>query len=183
MKNIKTYPLKERHISLQGKFWVGDPCYIFADNAWQKLCELMYPNHNEPDFNDRDSVRVVEVDGVKCYLFGTAHGDGTYELKRSGEVIGELGVDAGMLSVIPMEIVKLRGWGKTKWAGTEIDLLGNHKKQIGVDGGDFFYDTLSINTSGEGEEEYYCDKCGSIMTQEEHEDGQGLCSVCIDEIN
>jgi len=151
MKEIKTYPLEDRFIKLEGKFWVGDPCYIFADNSWQKLCKLMCPTHTDPDFDDRDTVRVVEVDGVKCYLFGTAYGDGTYNLKQSDEVIGKLGVDAGMLSIIPMEIVKLRGWGKTKWAGTEITFRGNNKKQIGVDGGDFFVDIYSIRTTDEEE--------------------------------
>lgn len=152
MKNIATYPLKETDLSLSGKYWVGDPCYIFPDKEWSKLCSLMYPNHNEPEFDDSNTIRVVNVNGIHCYLFGTAHGDGSYELKDSGNELAILGVDAGMLSMIPMELVKEKGWGETKHCG-HIITIKSGKKQIGVSGGDFFFGTLSINTSGEYEDE------------------------------
>lgn len=181
MKHLTTYPLEETQISLSGKYWFGDPCYIFPDKEWQQLCKLMYPNHNKPDFNDRDQIRVVNVNGVHCYLFGTAHGDGSYDLMKSDKEIGLLGVDAGMLSMIPIELVNAKGWGETKHCGTVVTLKSGMNR-ISVNGGDFVFGEYTINTSGLGEE-YYCDTCGSILTEEEYTDGQGLCSTCIDEIN
>lgn len=177
MKHLTTYPLTEREISLSGEYWFGDPCYVFPDDEWQQLCKLMFPNHNEPDFDDKYQIRVVNVNGVHCYLFGTAYGDGSYDLKDSGEDIAELGVDAGMLSMIPIELVNAKGWGETKWAGHVLKLEPG-KKLIGVDFGDFFFGTLSINTSGKGENEFYCDVCGNEMTEDEWNDGTGVCSNC-----
>lgn len=149
MKHLTTYPLTDREISLSGKYWIGDPCYVFPDEEWQQLCKLMYPE-GKADFEDRDIIRVVNVNGIHCYLFGTAYGDGSYDLKDSGEDIAELGVDAGMLSMIPIELVNAKGWGETKWAGHVVTLKGG-KKRIGVDNGDFFFGKLSINTSGDDE--------------------------------
>jgi len=35
----------------------------------------------------------------------------------------------------------------------------------------------------EDSKECYCDNCGRTITQEEYNNGQGLCAICIDTIN
>lgn len=77
--------------------WFGDPCYVVPDDLWDSFCSL-------------DSEHQVKVNykNLPCYFFvwSTAWGDGEYELKMNGEVIASLGVDTGMLSMIPMRLIK-----------------------------------------------------------------------------
>jgi len=141
---MKTYPLESEHLDLKGQYWFGDPCYVFPEDKWQELCRLMWPNGR--DFDDTNAVRVVEVDGEKCYLIGTAYGDGCYPLVKNENVVGELGVDAGMLSMIPMKLVKSEGWGKTARCGVKLTLDGTVQR-ISVDDGDFTYGNIRMITS------------------------------------
>lgn len=151
---MKTYPLEEKTITLNGKFWIGDPCYIFPDTEWQELCNLMFPNDsNEADFNDSETVRVVEIEGETCYLFGTAYGDGVYPLVVDGKMVDELGVDAGMLSVIPMNLVRKRsnGWSKSKQFGVNNFTIDVKDAKISVKNGDFTLGDIKIYTSEKAE--------------------------------
>lgn len=144
MSKIETMPLEDKTLSLVGDYWVGDPCYVFSDKDWSKLCGLMFPN-GEAEFDDSNTVRVVRVDGKYCFLFGTAHGDGCYPLREGRKLVGELGVDAGMLSMIPVALLKKKGWGENQWLGTVVTLNGSVEK-IGVTNGDFHYGKYKIKT-------------------------------------
>lgn len=145
MSEIKTKPLFNTMLSLTGDYWLGDPCYVFSDEDWQKLCSLMFEK-GTADFDDSNSIRLVEVDGVACFLFGTAHGDGCYALKDGRKKIADLGVDAGMLSMIPMSLVNREDWREDcKWLGTVLTFDGK-PEPIGVEGGNFYYGKYKINT-------------------------------------
>jgi len=155
---MKTYKLENSMVKLNGEYWIGDPCYVFSDEDWQKLVKLMFPTHNTPDFNDSNNIRVVDVDGHLCYLFGTAYGDGSYELlSHTAAEIDILGVDAGMLSMIPVTLLKEKGW--------EIDDCGvvksfkNANARMTVENGNFRYERFSICTDGsdieDDDEDYY----------------------------
>jgi hypothetical protein len=103
--NYKTYQMpSDAKIELSGKVYVGDPCYVINDSDWDHVCDLMI---NE-DFDDRNKLRVFEINNVKSYWFGTAYGDGCYSLleNKFPIPIAMLGVDAGLLSLIPVEILK-----------------------------------------------------------------------------
>jgi hypothetical protein len=52
------------------------------------------------------------------YVWDTACGDGSYDLKMNGEVVASLGVDAGMLIIIPMRLIK-------KWRNESGESLGD----------------------------------------------------------
>ena len=104
--NYKTYQMpSDAEIELSGKVYVGDPCYVINDSDWDRVCDMMI---NE-DFDDRNKLRVFEINNVKSYWFGTAYGDGCYAflLKSKFPIpIAMLCVDAGLLSLIPVEILK-----------------------------------------------------------------------------
>jgi len=106
-----------------GKAWIGDPCYVFPDTHWANLCSLMFPQKGPkshlPAVNDWNGAEViVEVDDkeYKFWIIGTASGDGCYSLTKNGSMISDsLGVDAGLLSVIPLNVLMA-------WEGTEDGL-------------------------------------------------------------
>ena len=110
-----------------GKAWIGDPCYVFPEDYWDNFCSLMFGDSHNPVVNDKDGAEVVvTVDGkdYKFWIIGTAFGDGNYALRKNGMEIGTgLGVDAGLLAVIPLDV--LEAWdGKEDHLGTTI-LLQN----------------------------------------------------------
>jgi len=112
-----------------GKAWIGDPCYVFPDTHWANLCSLMFsrpaPNSNIPTVNDEDGAEVtIEIDGkkYKFWIISTAFGDGVYTLTKDGVSINpELGVDAGLLSVIPLNVLDAWG-GKEDHLGATVEL-------------------------------------------------------------
>lgn len=72
-------------------FYVGDICYAMRedlyDNVWGKQC------HYEDG--------IFEAEGYRFAVAGTAYGDGTY-YDSNGR---EYGVDAGVIGVVPLELV------------------------------------------------------------------------------
>jgi hypothetical protein len=73
-----------------GKYYIGDPCYVFNDDTWQRLLD-------GAPFEGA----IVEFDGRQLWGQSTAHGDGVY-LDQDGN---EFGVDSGVLAAIPIELV------------------------------------------------------------------------------
>lgn len=154
MSKIQTMPLTDYNcksagfsptLRLVGDYWVGDPCYVFSEKDWDELCNQMFPNGQQL-FDDSEQVRVVLVDGNYCFLFGTSFGDGVYPLRKETWEIAELGVDAGMLSMIPKKLLRKKDWGKSKAHGKVIRLDGSPRQMKVVDG-DFTYGEYSIITS------------------------------------
>lgn len=79
------------------KCYIGDPCYVIRDKAWNEIVKNHYKNN-------RENPRHV-VNGRDCFLFNTAHGDGLYKLKEGETVVAYLGVDAGMIGAVPLEAI------------------------------------------------------------------------------
>jgi len=86
-----------------GRYYVGDPCYVIDNTDWDILGENTAWFGCDPDklpvsnYNDG----VFEFNGHKCFAYHTQWGDGVYTFGRM-----EFGVDAGLLSVIPVEAIK-----------------------------------------------------------------------------
>lgn len=76
-----------------GKYFVGDPCYIF-EKSWTDICKSTnyFKNNN-----------VYNFFGEKCYIGSTYIGDGTYT-DNNGK---EYGVDAGLIGVLPISLIKI----------------------------------------------------------------------------
>lgn len=75
-----------------GKYYIGDPCYIFS-KSWDKLIEEN--NFLKPS--------VFIIDGHKCAIGSTAYGDGIYEDNFGYDYY----VDAGLIGILPIELLKL----------------------------------------------------------------------------
>ena len=91
-----------------GKYFVCDPCYLFhgkSENALGWIPFLNLNNYFQPrDVAAKGGIFTITWKGVE-YEFGvanTAYGDGCYESSFPGEP--KFGVDAGMISVVPVEM-------------------------------------------------------------------------------
>lgn len=141
------------HVFPPGKYWIGDPCYVYGDD-WLGFCDCF-------DGIGRDGGYLQYVK-TPFFVCGTADGDGEYDVKQHGSKVGTCGVDAGLLSVIPMALVKKwlavkkydGTFKKETYGGTIIQ--ADSCFEIEASGGDFNFGPFSVNTSGEGEEEHEC---------------------------
>ena len=79
-----------------GKYYIGDPCYIWPDDKWDEFC-------NELDYGNG---QILEFEGKGLYVFSTAFGDGVYDLIQNDLKIRYLSVDAGLLSIIPLDLIE-----------------------------------------------------------------------------
>lgn len=86
---------------LSGKLWIGDPCYVVPDASWDDVCTQMFSGR----FKDC-SEYLFRSYGVEFFVAGTAYGDGCYPVYQNGIRIGSCGVDAGLLSAIPVELIE-----------------------------------------------------------------------------
>jgi hypothetical protein len=70
-----------------GKYYVGDLCYVFDDEDWQDVCELIIKGNDclEGEFN--------LPDGRRFAIFNTSYGDGEYEDQNGHKYC----VDAGSI--------------------------------------------------------------------------------------
>lgn len=84
-----------------GKYWVCDPCYAYPDDEWQDFCDILQSKGEGWHAYGRH----------EFFVWGTAFGDGLYEL-NGPRTLDHLGVDAGLLSIIPEALVKK--WGSVK---------------------------------------------------------------------
>ena len=164
--------------------WFGDPCYVVPDghshekNYWEPLIDMMYEkkkfthtdgkeyDQHVETFDSRNTIRVVEVDDEKFYMWSTAYGDGCYPITLNDRVVDKLGVDAGCLSVVPVKLLNLWDIGPTeaKQSGFISEGPGLHGF-MAVEEGDFRWNNWDILTGpnayedeygDEEEEEYYC---------------------------
>jgi hypothetical protein len=75
-----------------GKYYIGDPCYVFNHENWLSLLEKT---------GYFEEIREFEYKGKKAYADSTAYGDGQYR-----DNFGDLyGVDAGLIGIMPIEVI------------------------------------------------------------------------------
>jgi hypothetical protein len=96
-ESLEFEPEETSNIDEENLIWFGDPCYVVPRELWDPFCGL-----------DSKHQYKVNYKNLPCdfFVWSTAYGDGEFDLKMNGEVIASLGVDAGMLSMIPMRLIK-----------------------------------------------------------------------------
>jgi len=130
----------------KGKYWVGDPCYVYPDKEWRAFCGTL--------LNGKFEEHVAVYGTKQFFVTSTAHGDGCYALLRDGKMVpGELGVDTGLLSIIPQALVRL--WDTKKeanrlgiWVTIDSDCEVTVPR-LGV----FTFGPYSVNTTGDDDDQ------------------------------
>lgn len=150
--------------------WVGDPCYVVPEQHWDVLCTnwSAYDKQHQYDTDYKHHYVALAQDeesGSCFHLWSTAYGDGCYPLFVNDNQVAKLGVDAGVLSVIPMSLIE--HWQKQGLCGDYLEcghvVAAEHLRgQMWCDAGDFFWGDLSLPTgeleqdeSDEAEEEEF----------------------------
>ena len=77
-----------------GEYYIGDPCYVIDHEKWDEFCGELW------DAQKRRRT-IFTFDNYDVAVMQTEWGDGQYE---SSEGI-DLGVDAGIIGAIPMELI------------------------------------------------------------------------------
>lgn len=126
-----------------GKYYIGDPCYVVANDDWIPLlnntgclgCDDS-PNYDEGLFTYK---------GKQCFASGTAYGDGCYSDNRGHAY----GVDSGMIGILPEEVCT---FGQT--VSNEFDNVFEFKHEFEVweQNGMFFFGKIVIDTGDEQNE-------------------------------
>jgi hypothetical protein len=125
-----------------GTYYIGDPCYVIAEDKWSDFCDASFVGGAAPH---HASQAVTEFCGYPMYANSTDSGDGCY-LGSDGRLYG---VDGGMLSVVPIELVS--DMSEAKRLGSIVEFT--HPFMAYYEKGTFFFDRISIPTGPEEEEE------------------------------
>jgi len=75
-----------------GKYYIGDPCYVLDDDAWDRVLEL------SSCFEDG---KPVPFDDHMIWAHHTMYGDGAYYDQNGNE----FGVDSGCLGAVPLSAI------------------------------------------------------------------------------
>lgn len=122
-----------------GKYVLGDPCYCFssgpAGNLWDELGESC-------DWFQDSPVGTVTVGGKQYNVlgFGTAYGDGEY----SDNYGQSYPVDAGLIGLVPLELVEALGVQVDESLHKVVEL--EYNTTCTVDEGDMAFGRYRIDT-------------------------------------
>ena len=107
-QNPKKYT--ESIIMPEGRYYIGDLCYILDDELYEELCSLSWPIRYDYDIKQHDYIRFEGVFHLKSKTgkvvqvanFGTQYGDGQYSVKlyKSENTVGSLPVDSGSIGAV-----------------------------------------------------------------------------------
>lgn len=144
-----TYKLKP------GKYVFTDPCYVLKPRQlWDEICTAWYVKGSSVNA----ATMTIEHKGKTYEVFAadTAYGDGCYDFRGKA-----LGVDAGMLGIVPFELAEaLVGSDELKMMGsyTQTEEI---KDEISVrvdDNQDWFFgNEMVIDTSNSSEDDDWGD--------------------------
>ena len=94
------------------KYYVGDPCYVIDDNRWDEFCTALWDGEKENKYNGCPDYPVHIEWGVNGIIYNievweSPFGDGCWNFSNTvkemrGWIAGvEMGVDAGLLAIVP----------------------------------------------------------------------------------
>ena len=105
-----------------GTYIVSDPCYLIENDEWGNLLDK---------YNYFEGREHCEDHGFQWFCHHTMWGDGGYDLKKNHKLIGEISVDAGLIAIIPVDLVEK--WTKTEKQQAELTrMLGRHIQKIEI---------------------------------------------------
>lgn len=124
-----------------GKYYIGDPCYIF-DQSWNQVLD-------ETDFFNKEP---QELFGDQICCGSTAYGDGEYKDNLGNSYY----VDAGLIGILPVSLLLI----DLKYTEEQvIQEEGMHIHEfkedfeVEIDHGIFHFGSIVINTRDEENEE------------------------------
>ena len=115
-----------------GKYYIGDPCYVIAEENWDAWLDAYREGDGELTYN-----------GHEMWAHQTYFGDGSYKDQQGREY----GVDAGTLAAVPFDLVE-RSFGSL---GHVIDF--DKPFECSCDEGVFTFGNIVIDTYGHAEDE------------------------------
>lgn len=161
-KNTKYLPFK---LKAGKEYWFGDPCYVLgADHLWDRLCDVWFAEKD-----DANNGIMVHDEGEWIFMT-TAYGDGGYNATTKDGKHMNCGVDAGLLSCIPVELINQlnpnyndneRGLGLTFTPEKDTYIYANLGTRDGWNRKGFNWDgAINCVTDGsdDEEEDYYDDE-------------------------
>lgn len=99
------------HTLKRGRYWICDPGYAVPDEEWSAVV-AQFDAPSGP----------LRVGDDEFFAWSTAYGDGFYPV--TGPKCGDVAVDSGTLSVIPVALVR-------KW-GTEAQMKDYEKRRLAM---------------------------------------------------
>ena len=111
----------------EGKYYIGDLCYVMTDDEWLEFCDITI-----------DGMKVKDgefqlKDGRRFATYGTAYGDGVYHDQYGHSY----SVDAGLIGCIKVEDIRANNYDNL------LD-LGSIMK----------FDNSFVTSGGRGEEDW-----------------------------
>lgn len=110
---------------IRADYIVCDPCYVMTDEAYEQLCDLMYPKNWEVT----GPVNHLKINGHELWVHSTMYGDGTY--CSNSEI--DFDVDSGTIGAIPLglcdpeKVKEIRENKKASLFEAEALLAGYHE--------------------------------------------------------
>lgn len=144
--------MTRKHIFPAGVYLIGDPCHTIPNDEWDGIIEAtncfgsdswVYERKAEgkpigTDFDDG----VYHWNGKTCFASGTRYGDGFYS-SRGGAV--QVGVDAGLIGIIPLTIGKQEGEPYKSFCGSIVDFKSDF--EVWEEKGVFHFGKIKIDTN------------------------------------
>jgi len=125
----------------KGKYYIGDPCYVFG-NSWS---DVLNETHF---FNDEQ----CKIKGKTVVGGGTAYGDGTYEDNKGRKYW----VDAGLIAILPISLLKIDNKKTIKEIEESEGMhIVNFKEDFTAEcaNGKYRFGDIEINTAEDEEDE------------------------------
>ena len=148
-------------------YYVGDPCYVIDDNRWDEFCNQLFSKDSRG--YPVDIKWELDGDTYDIEVWNSPGGDGVWGFSQSDSLGNSvsLGVDAGLLAVVPVECCEKRE------IGSSCGAWFSHRPDLETDDGPFMGGYVLLNGEKDdgwtqcwecGEEQRhdfdYCDNCG-----------------------
>tara|TARA_R100001443_G_scaffold54172_2_gene65646 strand:+ start:8061 stop:8645 length:585 start_codon:yes stop_codon:yes gene_type:complete len=153
------------------KYYVGDPCYVIDDNRWEEFCTALWDGEKENKDNGCPEYPVyIEwgIDGIiyNIEVWNSPNGDGVWNFSNTvkemrGWIAGtEMGVDAGLLAIVPYGAISNNSTCSDKDSIKEISNLGIiFTEEPTLETGIHVVGEVTLNYNDENNV-YYCYNCG-----------------------